>query len=123
MQNGTAQVGGASEAASSSPAPAVDYLSAESILAAATDRHAALVELRDRAPEHCSPAEIGTALDRHFLSALIAAHERAMDQARHRSQAVANEADRVSAENVRLRHELRLARAEIEHLRTMKGAA
>lgn len=37
MHNGTAQVGGASEAASSSKsAPAVDYLSARSVLAAPT---------------------------------------------------------------------------------------
>lgn len=127
MDGSYPQVGGASEAASISPAPAVDLLSALSVLASATDeRHAALIALRDAAPADCTPEQVAGPLDRHFLDALICAHERAMDRARRRAQAVADEADRVARENAQLRHELRLVRGELDHLRAvaaLKGAA
>lgn len=117
-------------------APRPDYLSAASVLSAAglpttEARHGALVALRDMAPEHCEPAAIRTELDRHFLDALIAAHQREMDLSRHRAQAVADEADRQALANVQLRHELaQVAAAQrwlVDHIesvaRTLAGAS
>lgn len=83
-----------------------------------TEYHAALVALRDAAPEgYPALADVHGPADRAYLNELIAAHEREMDAARHRANYEAANTLRVSGENVRLRAEVRQLKGEVEWLR------